>query len=152
MMKSRICYNIFLMQIIEQAYRPHSSVEWHFACSMRSKWRHRAGTSALQPPGMPLALLDVLHEECFGRAFFRRKTMKPTQKGRFLRLYSVMISCRKAPTAFRFASSTLRNFVPSGAAHEAAAGHALSEPSDNYPAATLWVSLLFRHSCRRQCL
>ncbi len=29
------------------------------------------------------------------------------------------------------ASSTLRNFVPSGAAHEAAAGHALSEPSDN---------------------
>ena len=60
---------------------------------------------------------------------------KPTQKGRFLALYSVMMSCRKALTEFRFASSTLRNFVPSGAAHEAAAGHALSEPSDNYTAA-----------------
>ena len=46
----------------------------------------------------------------------------------------VMMSCRKAPPEFRFASSTLRNFVPSGAAHEAAAGHALSEPSDNYTA------------------
>ena len=46
-----------------------------------------------------------------------------------------MMSCRKAPPEFRFASSTLRNFVPSGAAHEAAAGHALSEPSDNYTAA-----------------
>ena len=44
------------------------------------------------------------------------------------------MSCRKAPPEFRFAPSTLRNFVPSGAAHEAAAGHALSEPSDNYPA------------------
>ena len=60
---------------------------------------------------------------------------RPTQKGRFLTLYSVMMSCRKAPPEFRFASSTLRNFVPSGAAHEAAAGHALSEPSDNYTAA-----------------
>ena len=59
---------------------------------------------------------------------------KPTQKGRFLVFYMVMMSCRKAPPEFRFASSTLRNFVPSGAAHEAAAGHALSEPSDNYPA------------------
>jgi len=59
---------------------------------------------------------------------------EPTQKGRFLTLYSVLDSCRKAPPEFRFASSTLRNFVPSGAAHEAAAGHALSEPSDNYPA------------------
>ena len=57
--------------------------------------------------------------------------MKPTPKGRFLTLYSVMISCRKAPPEFRFASSTLRNFVPSGAAHEAAAGHALTYPSDN---------------------
>ena len=46
-----------------------------------------------------------------------------------------MMSCRKAPPEFRFASSTLRNFVPSGAAHEAAAGHALSEPPDNYTAA-----------------
>ncbi|MCI5619924.1 MAG: hypothetical protein MR330_08385 [Rikenellaceae bacterium] len=43
-----------------------------------------------------------------------------------------MMSCRKALTEFRSASSTLRNFVPSGAAHEAAAGHALSEPSANY--------------------
>ena len=59
---------------------------------------------------------------------------KPTQKGRFLVFYMVMMSCRKAPPEFRFASSTHRNFVPSGAAHEAAAGHALSEPSDNYPA------------------
>ena len=40
--------------------------------------------------------------------------------------------CRKAPTEFRSASSTLRNIVPPGAAHEAAAGHALSEPSGNY--------------------
>ena len=31
----------------------------------------------------------------------------------------------------RFATSTLRNFVPSGAAHEAAAGHAPAEPSGN---------------------
>ena len=62
------------------------------------------------------------------------REVKPTQKGRFLTLYRVMMSCRKAPPEFRFASSTLRNFVPSGAAHEAAAGHALSEPSDNYPA------------------
>ena len=54
--------------------------------------------------------------------------------GRLLSLFRVMMSCRKAPPEFRFASSTLRNFVPSGAAHEAAAGHALSEPSDNYPA------------------
>ena len=63
--------------------------------------------------------------------------MKPTQKGRFLTLYSVMMSCRKAPPELRFASSTLRNFVPSGAAHEAAAGHALAEPSDNCTAADL---------------
>ena len=56
---------------------------------------------------------------------------RPAQKGRFFTLYSVMMSCRKAPPEFRFASSTLRNFVPSGAAHEAAAGHALSELSDN---------------------
>ena len=55
--------------------------------------------------------------------------------GRFFALYIAIICCRKAPPEFRFASSTLRNFVPSGAAHEAAAGHALSEPSDNYPAA-----------------
>ena len=38
-------------------------------------------------------------------------------------------SPRKAPAEFRFAPSTLRNVVPSGAAHEAAAGHTLSEPS-----------------------
>ena len=50
------------MQNIEQAYRPYSGVEWHFPCSMRSKWRHRAGLSVLQPPGTPLALLDELHE------------------------------------------------------------------------------------------
>ena len=62
------------------------------------------------------------------------KIEKPTQKGRFLVFYMVMMSCRKAPPEFRFASSTLRNFVPSGAAHEAAAGHALAEPSDNYTA------------------
>ena len=66
--------------------------------------------------------------------FFLMKKTKPTQKGRFLVFYMGMMSCRKAPPEFRFASSTLRNFVPSGAAHEAAAGHALSEPSDNYPA------------------
>ncbi|MBS7290309.1 MAG: hypothetical protein KIG56_07005 [Bacteroidales bacterium] len=46
-----------------------------------------------------------------------------------------MMSWRKAPPEFRFASSTLRNFVPSGAAHEAAAGHALSEPFASYTAA-----------------
>ena len=59
---------------------------------------------------------------------------KPTQKGRFLIIYEVLMSCLKAPPEFRFASSTLRNFVPSGAAHEAAAGHAPAEPSDNYTA------------------
>ena len=59
---------------------------------------------------------------------------KPTQKGRFLAFYRVALSYRKAPPEFRFAPSTLRNFVPSGAAHEAAAGHALAEPSDNYTA------------------
>ena len=53
-----------------------------------------------------------------------------TQKGWSL----FYIGCRKAPTEFRFAPSTLRNFVPPGAAHEAAAGHALSEPSGNYTA------------------
>ena len=46
-------------------------------------------------------------------------------------------------------SAFLRNFVPSGAAHEAAAGHALSEPSEThhhhieYKKPTLWVGLLF---------
>ena len=39
-------------------------------------------------------------------------------------------SPRKAPAEFRFHPS-LRNFVPPGAAHEAAAGHTLSEPSRN---------------------
>ena len=53
-----------------------------------------------------------------------------TQKGWSL----FYIGCRKAPTEFRFAPSTLRNFVPLEAAHEAAAGHALSEPSGNYTA------------------
>ena len=55
-------------------------------------------------------------------------------KGSASYLYWVTMSCRKAPPEFRFAPSTLRNFVPSGAAHEAAAGHALAEPSDNYTA------------------
>lgn len=53
-----------------------------------------------------------------------KKTISPkrlTQKGWSL----FYIGCRKAPTEFRFAPSTLRNFVPPGAAHEAAAGHAL---------------------------
>ena len=70
---------------IEQAYRPHSGVEWHFACSMRSKWRHRAGTSALQPPGMPLALLDALHEERFARRTMSKKnepSREATEPGR----------------------------------------------------------------------
>ena len=39
---------------------------------------------------------------------------------------------REAQQEFRFASSTLPNFVLQGAAHEAAAGHALAEPPDNY--------------------
>ena len=51
-----------LGQNIEQAYRPHSGVEWLFPCSMRTKRRHRAGVSAPQPPGMPIPLLDELHE------------------------------------------------------------------------------------------
>ena len=55
-------------------------------------------------------------------------------KGLVSFLYRVSESCRKAPPEFRFAPSTLRNFVPPGAAHEAAAGHALSEPSGNYTA------------------
>ena len=63
------------MQIIEQAYRPYSGVEWHFVCSMRSKGRHRAGVWALQPLGTPLALLDELHEERFASGTtFRTKT------------------------------------------------------------------------------
>ena len=80
-------------------------------------------------------------------------TKKPTQKGRFLAFYMVALSCRKAPPEFRSAPSTLRNFVPSGAAHEAAAGHALAEPSDNYTASIkagfsrtitiLWACLFF---------
>ena len=64
---------------------------------------------------------------------------KPTQKGRFRAFYSVALSCRKAPPEFRFAPSTLLNFVPSGAAHEAAAGHALAEPSDNYTASAFFI-------------
>ena len=52
--------------------------------------------------------------------------------GRFLSYYRVACSCRRALPEFRFAPSTLRNFVPSGAAHEAAAGHAPAEPSGNY--------------------
>ena len=59
-----------------------------------------------------------------------RTKKRLTQKGWSL----FYIGCRKAPTEFRFAPSTLRNFVPPGAAHEAAAGHALSEPSGNYTA------------------
>ena len=51
--------------------------------------------------------------------------------GRFLS-YRATSSCRRALPEFRFATSTLRNFVPSGAAHEAAAGHAPAEPSGNY--------------------
>ena len=63
-----ICRRKPLVQNIEQAYRPHSGVEWHFSCSMRSKWRHRAGKSAPQPLRTTLALLDELHEElCQGR-------------------------------------------------------------------------------------
>ncbi len=58
------------------------------------------------------------------------KRRRLTQKGWSL----FYIGCRKAPTEFRFAPSTLRNFVPPGAAHKAAAGHALSEPSGNYTA------------------
>ena len=65
---------ITLVQIIEQADRPYSGIEWHFPCSMRSKWRHRAGKSALQPSGTPLALLDELHEGRFARGTTRRTT------------------------------------------------------------------------------
>ena len=59
--------------IIEHADWPYSGVEWHFSCSMRSKWRHRASLSALQPPGTPLALLDELHEERFARRTIRTR-------------------------------------------------------------------------------
>ena len=51
-----------LVQFIEQAHRLLGSVEWHFASSMRTKRRYRAGVSAPQPRGMPLVLLDELHE------------------------------------------------------------------------------------------
>ena len=44
----------------------------------------------------------------------------------------IIISSRKVLPEFRFAPSTLRNSVPSGATHEAAAGHALAESSDYY--------------------
>ena len=60
--------------------------------------------------------------------------MRLTQKGWFL----FYIGCRRVVGRLRqssaYAPSTLRNFVPPGAAHEAAAGHALAEPSDNYTA------------------
>ena len=59
--------------IIEHADWPYSGVELHFSCSMRSKWRHRASLSALQPPGTPLALLDELHEERFARRTIRTR-------------------------------------------------------------------------------
>ena len=72
-----------LEQTIEQAYRPYSGVEWHFACSMRSKGRHRAGQSAPQPPRTPLALLDELHEE---RMVVEKTLRRPLD------------SCRKALT------------------------------------------------------
>ena len=63
-----ICRREPSMQNIEQAHRSHSDVEWHFTCSMRSKWRHRAGKSAPQPLRTTLALLDELHEElCQGQ-------------------------------------------------------------------------------------
>ena len=62
-----------LVQIIEHADWPYSGVELHFSCSMRSKWRHRASLSALQPPGTPLALLDELHEERFARRTIRTR-------------------------------------------------------------------------------
>ena len=87
-----------LVQIIEHADWPYSGVEWHFSCSMRSKWRHRASLSALQPPGTPLALLDELHEELFARGMTRRKaqernaekdkTRRKTPKGRLGEAYS----------------------------------------------------------------
>ena len=59
------CRRGHLVQFIEQANRPYSGVEWHFVCSMRTKWRHRAGESAPQPPRTPLALLDELHEVAY---------------------------------------------------------------------------------------
>lgn len=65
---------------------------------------------------------------------FVSKRNEADPKGLVSFLYRVSESCRKAPPEFRFAPSTLRNFVPPGAAHEAAAGHALSEPSGNYTA------------------
>ena len=84
--------------IIEHADWPYSGVELHFSCSMRSKWRHRASLSALQPPGTPLALLDELHEERFARGMTRRKaqernaekdkTRRKTPKGRLGEAYS----------------------------------------------------------------
>ena len=87
-----------LVQFIEHADWPYSGLEWHFSCSMRSKWRHRAGLSALQPPGTPLALLDELHEERFARGMTRRKaqernaekdkTRRKTPKGRLGEAYS----------------------------------------------------------------
>ena len=77
------------MQIIEQANRPHSSVEWHFACSMRSKGRHRAGVSAPQPPRTPLALLDELHEGLLGgrhKTADAEKDIKETARRRLLKI------------------------------------------------------------------
>ena len=76
------------------------------------------------------------HRDASSRITFRRKQQnkvwktyendeEPTPKGRFLAFYREALSCRKAPPEFRFAPSTLRNFVPSGAAHEGAAGHAM---------------------------
>ena len=102
---------------------------------MKKIWKKKNNTYICNPKhnGAVAQMVEQWTENpCVGSSILPSTTKKkPTQKGRFLALYSVMMSCRKAPPEFRFASSTLRNFVPSGAAHEAAAGHALSEPSDN---------------------
>ena len=68
-----------LGQNIEQEHRPCSGVEWHFPCSMRTKRRYRAGVSAPQPPGMPLPLLDELHE---GQKARRKSEFDRKNKGK----------------------------------------------------------------------
>ena len=104
-----ICCWGHLVKIIEQAYRPHSSVEWHFACSMRAKGRHRAGTSAIQPPGTPLALLDELHEESSHRFLHALRLAEMTRGRPFSQLIILLV--RRDGVAENFANGRATYYI-----------------------------------------
>ena len=98
-----------LVQNIEQAYRPHSSVEWHFACSMRAKGRHRAGTTATQPPGTPLVLLDELHEESSHRFLHALRLAEMTRGRPFSQLIILLV--RRDGVAENFANGRATYYI-----------------------------------------